>query len=257
MKNELTLQCHITGRPKITWFKDNYNISNNRYFVSGGDDDDASVRRLTIRSPVASDFGTYTCRAEERHQINELSIRIDAADYDLPDIITSKRRDAAVDTSYRARSRRSHSRFADKPIARRSESQHHQHPSSAIEELSQFRDAKRRPTFSTQLRDRTAAEGSAIKLTCQTMGVDTCIEWFRLGSRLDGHPRYALCYADGLATLEIFSCRPSDSGEYTCTVRNQFGESSCSARFKVFPDHEKRPMPPIFTRSMKGSCIYI
>lgn len=238
----------INGRPKITWFKDNYNISNNRYMAS---EDYGGIRRLHIRDPVPSDFGCYTCRAEENHHINEISLRIECATYAKvmktpPARLVNTNGD---DQSYRARSRRSQSKFADKAISRRSES--HQPAEETL-----YRDAKRRPIFSTRLMDRTAAENSSIKLTCQIMGVDMYTEWYRYGSRLENNPRYATRLVDGLATLEIFSCRPSDSGEYTCTVRNSFGESSCSAHFKVFAGHEKRPMMPIFTRSMKGSIPY-
>lgn len=238
----------INGRPKITWFKDNYNISNNRYIAS---EDYGGIRRLHIREPVPSDFGCYTCRAEENYQINEISLRIDSATYakDMQARLVRLPNANADDQSYRARSIRSQSKFADKAITRRSESH-----TRAEETL--YRDSKRRPIFSTLLMDRTAAENSSIKLTCQIMGVDMHTEWYRYGSRLDINPRYATRLVDGLATLEIFSCRPSDSGEYTCTVRNCFGESSCSAHFKVFADHEKRPMPPIFTRSMKGSISH-
>lgn len=124
--------------------------------------------------------------------------------------------------------------------------------SDATVDEPQFRDAKRKPVFTMPLVDRTAAENSSIKLTCQIIGIDASVRWYKQNTILDGNPKYVIRFCDGLATIEIFSVRPEDSGEYTCEAKNCYGETSCSANLKVYEGYEKRAMPPIFTRSMKG-----
>lgn len=221
--------------PKISWFKDNYNISNNRYVVSEGY---GGIRRLTIREPVPSDFGCYTCRSEENGHIDEISLTVSETTLSKSD--------------RHSRAHRSQSKFHERPIARKSESCA---PTTQTEHTDHHRDPKRKPVFTMNLTDRTAAENSSIKLTCQVIGVDTRTEWFRNGKRLEGNPRYASRYRDGLATLEVFCAKPDDSGEYTCTALNEFGETTCSSFLKVFAGHENRPMQPIFTRPMKGKGV--
>lgn len=239
--NELTLECVVAGRPKIIWFKDNYNISNNRYSYS---EDYGGIRRLIIRDPVSSDSGKYTCRAEENNKINEISLTVNTEGYDRPYVKLEMDQ-----SSLSKRSKRSESSFQDMSISRKSESIN---PDELL-----YRDSKRKPLFSTQMMNRTATENSSIKLTCQIIGVDTRVQWYRSATRLDGNPRYLCRFQDGLATLEIFSVNPEDSGNYTCSAINSHGETSCSASLKVFAGYENRPMPPIFTRAMKGRTFEI
>lgn len=240
IKHELTLQCVVSGdRPKITWFKDNYHISNNRYAAT---EDYGGIRRLTIADPVPSDFGCFTCRSEDTAgHIDEISLRVSGRTLNSGDETR--------------RSQRSRSKFHERSVVRlagdgdvsRSESVA---TNSCAEHM---RDARRAPVFSTRLTDRTAAEHSTIKLTCQVLGTDVHVEWWRGAERVDGDPRVACRCRDGLATLEVFSARPDDTGKYTCTATNQFGEDSCTGYLRVFAGHERRPMPPIFTRPVKGS----
>lgn len=233
IKHELILQCVVSGdRPKITWFKNNYNISNNRYAAT---EDYGGIRRLTIADPVPSDFGCFTCRSEESGRIDEISLSVSGATLNSADA---------------TRSQRSRSKFHDKSVVRTVTDQ--SECGSTMSEL--LRDTKRQPVFSTRFTDRTAAENSSIKLTCQILGTDVQVEWLRNGlERIDDNPRYACRFRDGLATLEVFSARPDDTGKWTCVAVNQFGEESCTGYLRVFAGHERRPMPPIFTRPVKGS----
>lgn len=201
------------------------------------------IRRLTIREPVPSDFGCFTCRSEENGHIDEISLTISESTLSRSDRVD------------RERTQRSQSKFHERPIARKSESCAPMIQTTFLEHSDHHRDPKRKPVFTMQLTDRTAAENSSIKLTCQVLGVDTRTEWLRNGKRLDGNPRYSSRYCVGLATLEVFCAKPDDSGEYTCTAINEYGESSCSSFLKVFAGYEHRPMTPIFTRSMKGNKL--
>lgn len=234
-KNELTLQCVVSGdRPKITWFKDNYHISNNRYAAS---EDYGGIRRLTISDPVPSDFGCYTCRSDDGGRIDEISLTVACG-------------------TLAARSKRSSSKFHDRSIVRHISPEDDPDVSWMSSATSvHSRDTKRQPVFSTRLTDRTAAENTSIKLTCQIIGVDVCVEWYHNQVRLNGNPRFACRLRDGLATLEVFSARPSDTGRYMCKALNAFGEDVCAGHLRVFAGHERRAMPPIFTRAVKGTLF--
>lgn len=252
VKHELILQCVVSGdRPKISWFKDNYNISNNRYTAT---EDYGGIRRLTIVDPVPSDFGCFTCRSEESGRIDEISLKVSGAT-----LIAAAAPTAAGASSIAAepRSQRSRSKFHDRSVARTvaSTTVTQSECGSTMSTLL-LRDAKRQPVFSTRFTDRTAAENTSIKLTCQIIGSDMQVEWLRNGvERCDDNPRYACRVRDGLATLEIFSARPDDTGKWSCRAVNQFGEDECTGYLRVFAGHERRPMPAMFTRPVKGSIV--
>lgn len=60
------------------------------------------------------------------------------------------------------------------------------------------------------------------------------ITWFRDGHELSDNDycKYII-YGDGGIALRISKVHPQDAGEYTCTVRNDFGIASCSSLFVV------------------------
>lgn len=246
-KNELTLQCVVSGeRPKITWFKDNYNISNNRYTPS---EDYGGIRRLIISDPVPSDFGCFTCRSDDGGHIDEISLTVGGLT-----LLNGAARSASsvdpLDTRGRSR-RRSLSKFHEKSVVRSV-------AESSVSGEQYLRDARRQPMFTTRLTDRTAAENTCIKLTCQINGTDVRAEWYRNKTeRLDGEgdPNLVCRYREGLATLEVFCARPDDTGTYTCRAVNAYGEDNCTGYLRVFAGHDRRPMPPIFTRPVKGSIF--
>ena len=118
------------------------------------------------------------------------------------------------------------------------------------------RDVRKKPTFATRLTDRTAAQGSRIKLTCSIVGTpDPSVEWLKDGLPLVREQRYKTRLEDGLACLEVANASPGDSAEYTCVARNLHGEATTSATLKVFAGFEPAPSPPTFTRSIKGKKI--
>ncbi|KAJ0183997.1 hypothetical protein K1T71_000420 [Dendrolimus kikuchii] len=126
--------------------------------------------------------------------------------------------------------------------------------SMASEKRAVARDLKRKPVFSTYLTDRTAVEGSRVKLTCSVLSSsDPSITWYKNGIILDSQLKYRTKCIDGLITLEVLNAVPSDSAEYSCTVENENGSVSSSANLKVYPSFEGFPIPPTFTRSIRDT----
>ncbi|XP_075991256.1 uncharacterized protein LOC142986608 isoform X6 [Anticarsia gemmatalis] len=116
------------------------------------------------------------------------------------------------------------------------------------------RDHKRKPVFSTYLTDRTAVEGSRVKLTCSVLSsTDPKITWYKNGVVLDNKLKYRTKFIDGLITLEVLNAVPGDSAEYSCTVENENGSVNTSANLKVYPSFEASPIPPTFTRSIRDT----
>ncbi|XP_073957392.1 uncharacterized protein isoform X9 [Choristoneura fumiferana] len=116
------------------------------------------------------------------------------------------------------------------------------------------RDVRRKPVFSTYLTDRTAVEGSRVKLTCSVLSsADPTITWYKNGVLIDNKLKYRTKYIDGLITLEVLNAAPVDSAEYNCTVENENGSVSTTAILKVYPSFEASPIPPTFTRSIRDN----
>lgn len=118
---------------------------------------------------------------------------------------------------------------------------------------SSSRDVKRMPVFSTFLTDRTAVESSRVKLTCTVLtSTEPKVTWYKNGVQLENKHKFRSKFVDGLITLEILNALPSDSGEYSCSVENKNGSIMSSANLKVYPSFEASPIPPTFTRSIRG-----
>ncbi|XP_038216981.1 uncharacterized protein LOC119835922 isoform X2 [Zerene cesonia] len=114
------------------------------------------------------------------------------------------------------------------------------------------RDLKRKPVFSTHLTNRTAVEGSRVKLTCSVLSsTEPVLKWYKNGVPLDDKQKYKIKFTDGLITMELLNAIPSDSGDYSCTVENEHGSVTTSAKLKVYPSFEPSPIPPTFTRSIR------
>ncbi|XP_053624068.1 titin homolog isoform X6 [Plodia interpunctella] len=119
---------------------------------------------------------------------------------------------------------------------------------------SMTRDIKRKPVFSTFLTDRTAVEGSRVKLTCSVLSSsEPSVTWYRNGVLLNNKLKYRTKFMDGLITLEVLNAVPTDSAEYSCTVENENGSVSSSANLKVYPSFKASPIPPTFTRSIRDT----
>lgn len=115
-----------------------------------------------------------------------------------------------------------------------------------------YKDNKKKPVFSTLLSDRNVSDNSTVRLMCTLLMSDCDVVWLKNNKFLPVCSKYRTSYDDGTAVLEIFSVSAEDAGDYTCNARNSFGETSTTSRLKVYSGYEPSPVPPIFTRSVKG-----
>merc|ERR1712051_897482 len=82
------------------------------------------------------------------------------------------------------------------------------------------------PMFTFHLRPRVMQEGSTCKLlACLTGNPHPAIQWQKSGKPLD-NSIYPITHTDGVMTIEIINCQPSDSGKYRCTATNSLGSDS-------------------------------
>eukprot|EP00088_Acartia_fossae_P029114 TRINITY_DN2992_c0_g1_i3.p1 TRINITY_DN2992_c0_g1~~TRINITY_DN2992_c0_g1_i3.p1 ORF type:complete len:1274 (+),score=352.65 TRINITY_DN2992_c0_g1_i3:337-3822(+) len=82
------------------------------------------------------------------------------------------------------------------------------------------------PMFSFHLRPRVMQEGATCKLLCCCTGFPhPAIKWFKSGKELDANA-YPITHTDGVITIEIINCQPSDSGKYKCVATNSLGSDS-------------------------------
>ncbi|ERL85176.1 hypothetical protein D910_02598 [Dendroctonus ponderosae] len=85
------------------------------------------------------------------------------------------------------------------------------------------------PSFTFLLRPRVMQERDTCKLLCCLSGKPfPTVKWYKDKRELSKY-EYSMSHSDGVITMEIQGCRPSDSGKYTCIATNKHGqdETSC------------------------------
>lgn len=85
------------------------------------------------------------------------------------------------------------------------------------------------PSFTFLLRPRVMQERDTCKLLCCLSGRPfPTVKWYKDKRELSKY-EYSMSHSDGVITMEIVGCRPSDSGKYTCVATNPHGqdETSC------------------------------
>lgn len=105
------------------------------------------------------------------------------------------------------------------------------------------------PRFITRLENRIAPSGYRVKLHCTVVGDPTPqVTWLKNGVKVSLENRQiSINHQDyGLCSLEIFNLKPADTGEYTCTATNAYGEATTSAYLRVTGERELTPEEPKF-----------
>lgn len=99
------------------------------------------------------------------------------------------------------------------------------------------------PSFNFRLRPRTIQANLGLKLLCCVKAKPAAtVTWLKDGRELSKKD-YSLKSADGVLTLEIESCKPEDSGKYTCLVENSLGSDESVASVVVEPKRSFTPAP--------------
>ncbi|KAL7737597.1 hypothetical protein ACLKA6_007710 [Drosophila palustris] len=191
LESSFTLQCNMRGapRPQITWYKDGIQLSSSSERVKIRQI--GSTCALTIVTVSELDSGRYTCEATNSKGRVSTFARLQ--------VVSDPR-------LFEADSRL-------KEIA------HGRHPAELGESL---------PIFTMRLRDRRVQVTYPVRLTCQIVGYPAPeIHWYKDGQLINCDRRH-LITADGqFFTLEIAATTLDDSGDYTCTAKNELGSVSC------------------------------
>lgn len=85
------------------------------------------------------------------------------------------------------------------------------------------------PSFTFLLRPRVMQARDTCKLLCCLSGKPVpSVKWYKDGRELSKY-EYSMSTSDGVVTMEIIDCKPSDSGKYICKATNCHGsdETEC------------------------------
>lgn len=123
------------------------------------------------------------------------------------------------------------------------------------QEWQRLREANRLPIIHSFLSDRVAPENANVKLTLTVSGPDIQVKWFKGGEQLEKGPRAKMTVREGLLTLEIPNAVISDSGEYSCVVKNKNGDVATTCLVNVYKVIKEAAVPPTFT-SIRGTQLF-
>ncbi|XP_071120619.1 twitchin-like isoform X18 [Mytilus edulis] len=256
-----------TPVPKVTWYKDNKDVSKDPHYMcsySGG------VATIEVQSAKIADTGTYTCRAINELGEHETSSRVvvedRAHDFDKSDIFKSHKQSRTARTtksgfsfadsssSYNETSTSSSSTRTSNRSSRRVEESSYEDSYSSSR--SSRRDKKREPSveapeFTTQLSPLSLNEGDRLKLTCTVKGQpEPEVEWFYNGQLMQSDDAIKISAIAGRHTLTIDSCIIDDDGNYVCKAKNPGGQASSRTSVQVT---ENRPVKSSTPPQIKSS----
>ncbi|XP_030081342.1 titin isoform X20 [Drosophila hydei] len=242
-RNEIVLSCQVHGRPNVTWMRDDHTICNNRYKIV---DEPGGERKLIIRNPISSDCGIFACYAEHPDHIDSISTCIRAAD--LKRLITYEHESVMLSQS-QSQPRELADEYARPATYVNGNGDLQRAGNRIIRSVVQTK-----PLFHSYLHDRTISEGSNVRFLCTVSGDEnTHIEWLKNHKPLPRDTRYQTVYQNGEASLEIFAAVADDSGNYTCSAINDFGESLTHAQLRVYKHFREASMPSTFAQPIRDT----
>lgn len=206
--------------PTIDWYRNGVKLTKNEH-ISFKENIDG-VRQLVISDPSWSDNGSYKCEASNSSKITEIS--------------------KIVDISDRMKNGSEELNGLKKKIRESKQ--------ESEEAKLEFR---QKLMFESFLKNVTVSEGNAAKFICSVRGPDADVVWMKDGIPIRRNSRLLSSVNDGLIILEIPEAMSSDSGEYTCLVKNSKSEITTTAKLNVYDrTNEKLNVPPSFSRSLRG-----
>ncbi|KRF85408.1 twitchin isoform X27 [Drosophila virilis] len=188
-------RCIAIATPTLTWSHNNIELRQSVKFMKryAGDDYYFIINRVKL-----DDRGEYIIRAENHYGSREEVVFLNV--HPLP----------KEQPKYRTEST---------PVRRREPL-----PYTLWQEESESA-----PSFTFLLRPRVMQARDTCKLLCCLSGKPVpTVKWYKDGRELSKY-EYAMTHSDGVVTMEIIDCKPSDSGKYTCKATNCHGtdETSC------------------------------
>lgn len=214
------------------------------------------IRKLIIRNPIPSDCGIFSCFAETNEHIHAISKPIRTGD--LKQLMTASV-ESATNGEYVSNVRPS-SQTPNETVTSKDESLSHFTTEEVIKRSRERRPLgmvlQSKPLFSTLLRDRTVAEGSNIRLSCNVVcDGDTRIEWLKNHRPLPNDGQYLTMFRNGIASLDITATSIEDSGNYTCRAINDYGETFTHAQLRIYKHYEDAVQPSAFVQSIRGVVL--
>lgn len=73
------------------------------------------------------------------------------------------------------------------------------------------------------------------------------IKWYKEKKELSKY-EYTMSHSDGVVSMEIVDCKPSDSGKYRCVATNKHGSDETSCVVIVESESSSQPSLPALCR---------
>ncbi|CAH1969101.1 unnamed protein product [Acanthoscelides obtectus] len=189
--------CRVIGvtTPTLSWYHNNVELRQSVKYMKryAGDDYYFVINRARLQ-----DRGEYIIRAENNYGSREEVVFLNVQP--LPKVVPEYRPEA--------------------PVVRRRE---------PLPYMFWQEEQECAPSFTFLLRPRVMQERDTCKLLCCLSGKPfPTVKWYKDKRELSKY-EYSMSHSDGVITMEIVGCRPSDSGKYTCVATNKHGtdETSC------------------------------
>uniref|UniRef100_A0A1A9W2E7 Ig-like domain-containing protein n=1 Tax=Glossina brevipalpis TaxID=37001 RepID=A0A1A9W2E7_9MUSC len=260
-RGELLLACHVHGRPKITWLRDDHNISNNRYRII---EEAGGITKLIIRNPIHTDCDTYSLND------NELVLDCRVRGKPRPDVQWMKGTDYIVpgekytqvneDDGYTKiivhnPTEKDSGLYACVARNEAGENKLTHHVEFVGRERFSFekthgffhRDPNK-PHLVCPLGDQTVHKGGTIAISAEFMQTQSPIDvqWLLNRQSIAGHANIKTFHDHGVYTLAITDATPECEGTYTCRAQNAFGRIESHAHVDISQGATKEERPPLF-----------
>lgn len=249
--DELIIECHIRGEPdpKVNWYKDGIEIFPNMHYVIQAMEH--GFHRLSICKPLLSDSGKYVVKATNSVKRVEMVHNV---------TFTGKESHLHVYGIYHSDPNRVHEmdtirkahEETKKIIAEASmkEGKGGKHQRSYTEMVN----PKNNLYWGSVLRDRTALEGTKVKLVCSVSGPDPQMRWFKNDTPVAFGSKCLNRSRDGLGTIELVSPTVDDSGDYKCVAKNGNNEISTVCKLTIYSKtpSDDATLPPTFVMGLRG-----
>nr|XP_002122169.1 myosin light chain kinase, smooth muscle isoform X2 [Ciona intestinalis] len=112
------------------------------------------------------------------------------------------------------------------------------------EEEEKSENVESKPEFTRFMDDYEATDGQPFTLECTVVGEPRPeITWYLDEEEVKAEADITITYEGDICRFSIAESFPDDQGKYSCTARNKYGESTCSAFVTVVGEQTTSPKP--------------